>query len=152
MPNKAQWIGIIGSDKGTILDINKKKIIRTIPKWSGNISKDGKYTLYAPSRYINIEIIFSCIILSVYMIDHIFIKITIHFRGGLELIELKKGVTVKTYISKVAEGVFTVISMFNRTDEYVLYYHSGRKTIRVFRQVYIYDCNKKHEIVKIIVF
>jgi hypothetical protein len=72
----------------------------------------------------------------------------IYFRGGLELIELRKGVTVKTYISKVAEGVFTVISMFNRTDEYVLYYHSGRKTIRVFRQVYIYDCNKKHEIVK----
>ncbi|XP_020292680.1 NACHT and WD repeat domain-containing protein 2 isoform X2 [Pseudomyrmex gracilis] len=103
MSNKPQWIGIIGSDKGTILDINKKKIIRTIPKWSGNISKDGKYTLYAPSR------------------------------GGLELIELKKGTTVKTYIPKVAEGVFTVISMFNRTDEYVLYYHSGRKTIRVFR-------------------
>ncbi|KAL6427737.1 hypothetical protein ACFW04_008880 [Cataglyphis niger] len=103
MPNKPQWIGIIGSDKGTILDINKKKVIRTIPKWSGNISKDGKYTLYAPSR------------------------------GGLELIELKKGTSVKTYISKVAEGVFTVISMFNRTDEYVLYYHSGRKTIRVFR-------------------
>lgn len=51
MPNKPQWIGIIGSDKGTILDINKKKIVRTIPKWSGNISKDGKYTLYAPSRY-----------------------------------------------------------------------------------------------------
>lgn len=50
MPNKPQWIGVIGSDKGTILDINKKKIIRTIPKWSGNISKDGKYTLYAPSR------------------------------------------------------------------------------------------------------
>ncbi|XP_011338040.1 NACHT and WD repeat domain-containing protein 2 isoform X2 [Ooceraea biroi] len=107
MPNKPQWIGIIGSDKGTILDINKKKFIRTIPKWSGNISKDGKYTLYAPSR------------------------------GGLELIELKKGTTVKTYIPKVAEGVFTVISMFNRTDEYVLYYHSGRKTIRVFRSL---DC------------
>ncbi|XP_066597814.1 NACHT and WD repeat domain-containing protein 2 isoform X2 [Prorops nasuta] len=103
MPNKGYWIGVIGSDKGTIVDINKKKIIRTIPKWSGNISKDGKYTLYAPSR------------------------------GGLELIELKKGTTIKTYIPKVAEGVFTVISMFNRTDEYVLYYHSGRKTIRVFR-------------------
>lgn len=52
MPNKPQWIGIIGSDKGMILDINKKKIVRTIPKWSGNISKDGKYTLYAPSRYV----------------------------------------------------------------------------------------------------
>lgn len=56
MPSKPQWIGIIGSDKGTILDINKKKIIRTIPKWSGNISKDGKYTLYAPSRYLTIII------------------------------------------------------------------------------------------------
>lgn len=52
MPNKSYWIGIIGSDKGIILDINKKKIVRTILKWSGNISKDGKYTLYAPSRYI----------------------------------------------------------------------------------------------------
>ncbi|XP_014210635.1 NACHT and WD repeat domain-containing protein 2 [Copidosoma floridanum] len=103
MPNKAQWVGIIGTDKGTILDIHKKKIIRSIPKWSGNISKDGKYTLYAPSR------------------------------GGLELIELKKGTTVKTFIPKVAEGVFTILSVFNRTDEYVLYYHSGRKTIRVFR-------------------
>ncbi|XP_057337656.1 uncharacterized protein LOC130675807 [Microplitis mediator] len=26
-----------------------------------------------------------------------------------------------------------VISMFNKTDEYVFYYHSGRKTIRDFR-------------------
>ena len=50
MPNKTQWVGIIGSDKGSIMDIGKKKIIRTIPKWSGNISRDGKYTLYAPSR------------------------------------------------------------------------------------------------------
>lgn len=50
MPNKSYWVGIIGSDKSIILDINKKKIIRTILKWSGNISKDGKYTLYAPSR------------------------------------------------------------------------------------------------------
>jgi hypothetical protein len=42
---------------------------------------------------------------------------------------------VKTFIPKVAEGVFTVICMFNQTDEYVLYYHSGKKTLRVFRQV-----------------
>lgn len=52
MPNKPHWVGIIGSDKGSIMDINKKKIVRTIPKWSGNISKDGKYTLYAPSRSV----------------------------------------------------------------------------------------------------
>jgi len=129
MPNKPQWIGIIGSDKGTILDINKKKIIRTIPKWSGNISKDGKYTLYAPSRWWNIIQTF----LIMYSITKKKTTQYMNFRGGLELIELKKGTSVKTYIPKVAEGVFTVISMFNRTDEYVLYYHSGRKTIRVFR-------------------
>lgn len=55
------------------------------------------------------------------------------FRGGLELLELRKGTTVKTYIPKVAEGVFTVICMFTEGDEYVLYYHSGKKTLRVFR-------------------
>lgn len=54
-------------------------------------------------------------------------------RGGLDLLELKKGTTVKTFIPKVAEGVFTVICMFTDNDEYVLYYHSGRKTLRVFR-------------------
>lgn len=64
---------------------------------------------------------------------NVFITLVYLQRGGLELIELRKGTTVKTYIPKVAEGVFTIISMFNRTDEYVLYYHSGRKTIRVFR-------------------
>lgn len=46
---------------------------------------------------------------------------------------MKRGATVETFIPRVAEGVFTVICMFNRTDEYVLYYHSGKKTIRVFR-------------------
>lgn len=47
--------------------------------------------------------------------------------------ELKKGQTVKTFIPKVAEGVFTVICMFTDNDEYVLYYHSGKHTLRVFR-------------------
>jgi len=51
----------------------------------------------------------------------------------LELLELKKGTTVKTFIPKVAEGVFTVICMFTDNNEYVLYYHSGKKTLRVFR-------------------
>ncbi|KAG8231330.1 hypothetical protein J437_LFUL017681, partial [Ladona fulva] len=40
---------------------------------------------------------------------------------------------VRTFIPRVAEGVFTVATAFNRTDEYVLYYHSGHKTLRVFR-------------------
>lgn len=49
------------------------------------------------------------------------------------MLELKKGSVVKTFIPKVAEGVFTVICMFTDNDEYVLYYHSGKKTLRVFR-------------------
>lgn len=40
---------------------------------------------------------------------------------------------MKTFIPKVAEGVFTVICMFTEGDEYVLYYHSGKKTLRVFK-------------------
>lgn len=49
----------------------------------------------------------------------------------LNLYEL--GMTIKTFIPKVAEGVFTVMCMFTDNDEYVLYYHSGKKTLRVFR-------------------
>lgn len=67
------------------------------------VSRDGRYGLYAPAR------------------------------GGLELLELRHGTSVRTLIPRVAEGVFSVICLFTRTDEYVLYYHGGRKTIRVFR-------------------
>jgi hypothetical protein len=63
----------------------------------------------------------------------------------LELLELKRGHTVKTFIPKVAEGVFTVICMFNQTDEYVLYYHSGKKTLRVFRHVLLVPETLMHE-------
>ncbi|KAF5280182.1 hypothetical protein FQR65_LT15045 [Abscondita terminalis] len=108
MPHKAHLVAVITNDKGSILDIRNKKHIRTIPKWGGSCTADGKFGLYAPTRHVS-EI------------------------GGLELLELKKGQTVKTFIPKVAEGVFTVICMFNKTDEYVLYYHSGKKTLRVFR-------------------
>lgn len=67
-----------------------------------------------------------------------FVNDSITFRGGLELIELKKGQTVRTFIPKVAEGVFTIICLFNKTDEYVLYYHSGKKTLRVFRYLNVH--------------
>ncbi|VEN47743.1 unnamed protein product, partial [Callosobruchus maculatus] len=103
MPHKPHLIAVLTTDKGAVIDIRNKKHIRTVPKWGGSLTKDGKYGLYAPSR------------------------------GGLELIELKKGSTVRTFIPKVAEGVFSIICLFNKTDEYVLYYHSGRKTLRVFR-------------------
>ena len=44
-----------------------------------------------------------------------------------------RGTVLRTLIPKIAEGIFTVICKFNATNEYVLYYHSGRKTLRVFR-------------------
>jgi hypothetical protein len=34
------------------------------------------------------------------------------------------------FFREVAEGIFDVFAVFNATSEYVLYYHSGRKTIR----------------------
>ena len=75
------------------------------------------------------------------------------------MLDLRHGTVVKTLIPKIAEGktfqitlrneekvsimhffslcqllgIFNVISKFNETNEYVLYYHSGRKTLRVFR-------------------
>ena len=51
------------------------------------------------------------------------------------MLDLRHGNVVKTLIPKTAEGIFNVICQFNETDEYVLYYHSGRKTLRVFRVV-----------------
>ena len=46
----------------------------------------------------------------------------------------RSGQVVRTLIPKIAEGIFDVIAVFTRTNEYVLYYHSGRKTIRLFRR------------------
>ena len=70
---------------------------------TGGCSKDGRYGIFAPSR------------------------------GGLDLIDVRHGNVVKTLIPKTAEGINNVICQFNETDEYILYYHSGRKTVRVFR-------------------
>ena len=47
--------------------------------------------------------------------------------------DLKHGTVVRTLIPRVSEGINDVRCQFNETDEYVLYYHSGRKTLRVFR-------------------
>lgn len=47
-----------------------------MPKWGGQCTKDGKHGLYAPGR------------------------------GGLELIELKHGKSVRTYIPKVRIAIY----------------------------------------------
>ena len=48
----------------------------------------------------------------------------------MDLLDLRTGQVVRTLIPKIAEGIFDVIAMVTKTNEYVLYYHSGRKTIR----------------------
>lgn len=50
MPNKATQIAVIDADKGSIFDIKSKKLVRSIPKWGGMCTRDGRTGLYAPSR------------------------------------------------------------------------------------------------------
>ena len=103
LPDKPWQVALIDPDKGNIMDIKDKMYVRAIPAWGGAYSSDGRYGLYAPSR------------------------------GGLDLLDLRHGTIMRTLIPKIAEGIFNVICKFNATNEYVLYYHSGRKTLRVFR-------------------
>ncbi|XP_075987082.1 NACHT and WD repeat domain-containing protein 2 [Anticarsia gemmatalis] len=105
LPHKPLWVAVVGNDKAGILDIKTKRHIRVVPRWNGSCTGDGKIGLCAPTR------------------------------GGLDLIELKRGTSVQQLIYRAAEGVFSIITMFSSTDQYVFYYHSGRKTLRVFRTV-----------------
>lgn len=103
MHKNPQHIALIDSEKGNILNIKEKKLVRSIPKWNGKATKDDKYGLYAPTR------------------------------GGLEVLDLKTGNKVKILIPKIAEGVFDVDTIITENDNHVIYYHSGRRTIRAFR-------------------
>jgi len=104
LPDKPSAVALIDVDKGNIMDITQKRFIKSIQFWDGTCSKDGRYGLYAPAT------------------------------GGMEMLDLRTGKVCKTLIPKVAEGIFDVMAVFNATNEYVLYYHSGRKTIRAFRR------------------
>lgn len=50
MPHKAHLVAVTSTDKGAIIDIKGKKLVRSVPKWGGICTKDGKYGLYAPQR------------------------------------------------------------------------------------------------------
>jgi len=104
LPDKPSVVATIDVDKGNLIDISQKKFIKSIPCWDGTCSKDGRYGLYAPAT------------------------------GGMEMLDLRTGRVCKTLIPKISEGIFDVMAVFNATNEYVLYYHSGRKTIRAFRR------------------
>ncbi|CAF5000362.1 unnamed protein product [Rotaria magnacalcarata] len=103
IPKQPFLIGLIDVEKGVVMNVRDKKVHLILPKWSGQISYDGKYGLYAPTR------------------------------GGLEIFEFRNGKVVRTLIGKVAEGVFDVITFFTPTNNHVIYYNKGKRTIRVFR-------------------
>lgn len=104
LPTHAPYrVGLIDEVKGNIWDCRKRCVVRTLPRWNGVRTKDGRLGLCAPSR------------------------------GGLELIDLKTGDTVYTLIPRVAEGVFSTRTLFSVNDNHVIYYHSGKRSIRVFR-------------------
>lgn len=55
------------------------------------------------------------------------------FGSGLEIVELSHGSTVRVLLPKVSEGLVTYVTGFTLDDEYVYYYHSTKRTIRLFR-------------------
>lgn len=89
----------------TIISDFSGAFVRSINRWNGVCSANGQLGLYAPDR------------------------------GGLEVLDLKTGMTVHCLIPRIAEGVFSTISLFTGDDNYVVYYHSGRRSIRVFRVI-----------------
>ncbi|CAL1545368.1 unnamed protein product [Lymnaea stagnalis] len=103
MPHDPNLVAVIDPEKGNILDLKKKALVRSVPRWNGQTMRDGKVGMYAPAR------------------------------GGLELINLKNNKTSKVLIPRVAEGVFQVTAFFTYSDKHVVYYHSRHRTLRVFR-------------------
>ena len=104
LPDRPTLVALVDPGQAALFDVTSRKLVRCIGCWDGSSSSCGRWGLWAPPS------------------------------GGLDLLDLKTGDLVRTLIPKVAEGIFDVIAMFNATDEYVLYYHSGRKTVRTFRR------------------
>jgi NACHT domain- and WD repeat-containing protein len=50
LPHKSTQVAVVTSEKGSIIDIKSKKHMRSVPKWDGSCTKDGKFGLYAPAR------------------------------------------------------------------------------------------------------
>lgn len=108
LPHKPTQIGVIGSEKGSIIDIKTKRHVRSIAKWNGSCTRDGKFGLYAPSR------------------------------GGLELLELRKGTTGNFHTRSVTE--LNVYSASNIGLFYIFsqnfYSESGWRSFHGYLHVY----------------
>lgn len=94
---------MIDEEKANVWDVKKKVFVRSVARWNGTCTRDGKYGLHAPTR------------------------------GSLDLLDLKTGKTVHELIPRKAEGVFNVQTLFTNNNAHVVYYHSGHRSVRVFR-------------------
>lgn len=103
MPHNANQIALICAEKAFIWDIKNKRLLRILPHWNGECTIDGHLGLHAPMR------------------------------GGLELLEMKKGNSVRRLIPRAIEGVNDIRAVFTADSRHVLYYHSGQGTLRIFR-------------------
>lgn len=101
---KENVIAIFSTGLGYISEPGTGRILAKIARWNESSSKDGSLGLTASPR-----------------------------TGGLDLIELRAGSTVKVLLPKVSEGLVSYLTNFTSNDDYVYYYHGGKKTIRLFR-------------------
>ena len=101
--SKRSQIATVDEDKGNIIDLKKKAFVRSVNRWNGICDRSGQLGLYAPEQ------------------------------GGLELLSLRTGNTIQVLIPRIAEGVFSTITLFANDDKHLVFYHSGRKSIRLFR-------------------
>lgn len=96
-------VSLIGAGTGYVLDVNTERVVAKVNRWNGPCTQDGKLGIFASPR------------------------------SGLEILELRHGSTVRVLLPKVSEGLVNFITGFTASDEYVYYYHNGKRTIRLFR-------------------
>ena len=48
LPEKLGLVGLIDGEKGTIMDVMNRKVIKTIPSWDGSYTTEGRFGLSAP--------------------------------------------------------------------------------------------------------
>lgn len=96
-------VSLVDNEKGNIMNCTDKKFMRSVQYWSGQQTKDRTLGLGAPGK------------------------------GGLYLVDLNTTHVLATFIEPSNEGVFKAEAGFSECESYVWYYHSGRRTIRLFR-------------------
>eukprot|EP00094_Tigriopus_californicus_P008486 TCALIF_08178-PA protein Name:"Similar to KIAA1239 Leucine-rich repeat and WD repeat-containing protein KIAA1239 (Homo sapiens)" AED:0.19 eAED:0.24 QI:10/0.13/0.1/0.83/0.62/0.73/30/118/1888 len=114
--------------KGLLLhkiQLKNKSIQRSCKGWTGQGVDQNRFGLSASNRFTSVALI---------KVLSLFRKCFFNYSGGLSYMDLKTGKTVHVLIPKKPEGVFTVKAFFSKCGDLIFYYHSERRTMRVFRK------------------